>query len=74
MSNKIQGFISLYDYLGKPAGGELAKRVFTKAKKTKQKYKIKILPFVVHEDEETKTVIKRVIAYKRSFLNEYFKK
>lgn len=32
-NNKLQGYISLFDYLGKPAGGELAKRVFTKCKK-----------------------------------------
>lgn len=64
MNNKEE-FISLFDFLGKPAGGELGKKVFEEAKKQKQRTSIKQI--------ETKNYTGNIVLYKREFLDEYFK-
>jgi hypothetical protein len=59
------GLISLYDYLGYAAGGELGKQVATAAGKAKEKIGKRFV---------TNTRYKgKVMLYKREFLQEYFK-
>ena len=63
MENKIE-FMSLYEYLGKPAGGELGKLVYDKAKELKQP--------VETREVSTRTYTGKVIIYPREFLDSYF--
>jgi len=65
MENKTE-FLSLFDYLGRAAGGELGKAVYDKAKSTKQP--------VQKRKVETRTYKGEVLLYTREFLNEYFNK
>lgn len=59
------GLISLYDYLGYAAGGELGKEVATAAGKAKEK---------TGKRPITNTRFKgEVLLYRREFLEEYFK-
>jgi hypothetical protein len=57
--------LSLYDYLGKPAGPELGKQVNETAKTKKIKCTIK--------EVSTPTYKGRIMMYPKSFLDEYFK-
>ncbi len=59
-----ENFISLYDFLGRAAGGELGKEVFAKAKEQKQQFKSR--------DVSNKKYTGKIILYKREFLNSYF--
>lgn len=61
MENKM---MSLYDYLGRPAGGELGKQVYDAA------YQLKVPVETRHV--ETKTYTGDVMLYPNSFLTEYF--
>ena len=63
MKNKM---ISLYDFLGRPAGGELGKQVAEAALKAK-------VGFQTKEISNPKYTGK-IMMYPESFLNEYFKK
>lgn len=64
MENKEE-FISLFDFLGRPAGGELGKEVYAASKEAKQ---------LTHSRQvKTKNYTGNIVLYKRSFLNEYFK-
>jgi hypothetical protein len=60
-----ENYISLFDFLGKPAGGELGKKVAEEA--TKQKIKLQT------RDISTKTYTGKVMLYPKTFLAEYFK-
>lgn len=57
--------ISLYNFLGKPAGGAIGKAVYEAAKKAGEK--------VSSEEIKTKRYEGKVITYRREFLEEYFK-
>jgi len=59
-----ENFISLYDFLGKPAGGKLGKEVFARAKALKEK--------TYTRDVSTKTYTGKIMLYRREFLNSYF--
>ena len=59
-----ENFISLYDFLGRAAGGELGKEVFAKAKELKQQFKSR--------DVSNKKYTGKIILYRREFLNSYF--
>jgi hypothetical protein len=59
-------FLSLFDYLGRAAGGELGKAVYDKAKVAKQPVQTRTV--------ETKKYKGEVLLYTREFLNEYFNK
>lgn len=61
MENKM---MSLYDYLGRPAGGELGKQVYDAA------YQLKVPVETRHV--ETKTYTGDVMLYPNNFLTEYF--
>jgi hypothetical protein len=61
---KNQEFLSLYDYLNRPAGKELGKQVAAEAKATNQPIKTR--------DVETLNYKGKVYLYTREFLNEYF--
>lgn len=58
--------ISLFDYLGKPAGGELGKEVYAEARKRRIK--------VESREVESKGYTGKIMMYPKSFLNEYFNK
>ncbi len=58
-------FVSLFDYLGHAAGGELGKAVYAKAKETHQ-------PTQQRDVSNTKFTGK-VMMYPESFLDSYFK-
>lgn len=59
-----ENFISLYDFLGRAAGGELGKEVYAKAKALKQETQIRQI--------KTRNYDGNIVLYKRSFLSEYF--
>ena len=59
------GLISLYDYLGYAAGGELGKQVATAASKAKEKIGKRFVTNTRYKGE--------VLLYRREFLQEYFK-
>jgi len=61
---KNQEFLSLYDYLNRPAGKELGKQVAAEAKATNQPVRTRKV--------ETRTYKGEVLLYTREFLNEYF--
>lgn len=58
------GLISLYDYLGYAAGGELGKEVATAASKSKEKIGKRYITNTRYKGE--------VLLYRREFLQEYF--
>ena len=63
MENK-ETMLSLYDYLGKPAGSDLGAAVWQAAKKAK-----------IKPDERevvTKTYSGKILMYPKSFLDQYF--
>ena len=60
------GLISLYDYLGYAAGGELGKEVATAAGKAKEKIGKRFVTNTRYKGE--------VLLYRREFLKEYFNK
>lgn len=59
------GLISLYDYLGYAAGGELGKQVATAATKAKEKIGRRVVSNTRYKGE--------VLLYRKEFLEEYFK-
>lgn len=59
-------FISLYDFLGKAAGGQLGKEVFTEAKRRNEKYQMRPISNPKYTGE--------VVLYRTEFLSDYFKK
>lgn len=58
-------YLSLYDYLGYAAGGELGNKVYNYAK-THNIY-------VMSKEISNKKYVGRVLMYPKNFLNEYFK-
>lgn len=58
------GLISLYDYLGYAAGGDLGKEVATAAGKAKEKIGKRFVTNTRYKGE--------VLLYRREFLQEYF--
>lgn len=64
--NKQIPNVSLYDFLRKPAGGELGKRVYAEAVKQKSPTSFR--------EVKTKTYKGKIITYTREFLTEYFSK
>jgi hypothetical protein len=58
--------ISLYEYLGYPAGSALGKRVFAFAKLVKASHGMKNIPHSRYKNGQ-------IITYDRSFLDLYFK-
>ena len=58
--------MSLFDFLGKPAGGELGLKVYEKAAHLK-------IPMEQRE-VNTKNYTGKVMIYPETFLKEYFKK
>ncbi len=68
MENQLkenEEFVSLFEYLKKPAGGDLGKQVFAKAKSIGLVVKTK--------DITTPRYTGKVMLYPKSFLEEYFK-
>lgn len=63
MENNTQ-FVSLYDFLGRAAGGALGQEVYAKAKEMKSK--------TSSRDVNTKNYNGKVMLYDREFLNNYF--
>lgn len=61
---KTNEFLSLFDYLGAAAGGELGKAVSEASKKAGQEIKMR--------DVVTNKYQGKVILYKREFLENYF--
>lgn len=61
---KQEEFVSLYDFLGKPAGGELGKEVFEVSKRNK-------IPTRIREISNPKYKGK-VMLYPKEFLSKYF--
>ena len=57
-------FLSLYDYLGYPAGGELGKAVYNKARATNK--------IVKSREVETRSYKGIILLYTREFLDSYF--
>jgi hypothetical protein len=62
---KQEEFVSLFDFLGKPAGGELGKAVFEASK-------IRKVPSQIREISNPKYTGK-VMLYPKEFLVSYFK-
>jgi hypothetical protein len=58
-------YMSLYDFLGKPAGGELGKQVADAAKEAKIKFEIRPISNPKYTGN--------VMLYPKSFLELYFK-
>lgn len=58
-------FISLFDFLGRSAGGDLGKEVYAKAKELKKPTQQKAII--------NKTYSGKVMMYEHDFLVEYFK-
>jgi hypothetical protein len=61
---KQEEFVSLYDFLGRPAGGELGKEVFEASKRNK-------IPTKIREISNPKYNGK-VMLYPEEFLSKYF--
>ena len=59
-------YMSLFDFLGKPAGGELGLKVYEEAKRLK-------VP-MEQRGVSTKNYTGKVVIYPEEFLKEYFKK
>ena len=59
-------FISLFDFLGKPAGTQLGKEVFEEAKRRKEKTQMRPISNPKYNGE--------VVTYRSEFLTEYFNK
>ena len=57
-------FVSLFDFLGKPAGTELGKAVYMSAKNQRQVTKMR--------EVSNKKYTGKVVLYKPEFLEEYF--
>jgi len=57
-------FMSLFDYLGKPAGAQLGREVHAKAKEQKEKMKSKPVSMPNYTG--------KVMMYRKSFLDKYF--
>ena len=67
MESKIKSkMLSLYNYLGKPAGGELGKEVYAAAKKVRVKPETR--------EVSTKNYSGSVMLYPKEFLDSYFSK
>tara|TARA_R110002073_G_scaffold186080_1_gene344643 strand:+ start:449 stop:706 length:258 start_codon:yes stop_codon:yes gene_type:complete len=67
MESKIESkMLSLYDYLGKPSGGELGKEVYAAAKKLRVKPETR--------EVSTKNYNGSVMLYPKEFLDSYFQK
>jgi hypothetical protein len=66
MKNKNE-FLTLFNYLGKPAGSELGQKIFETAKKQKEKIQILHLPFKYEVEGEKK---RKVMMYKKEFLDK----
>lgn len=60
-----ENFMSLYDYLGKAAGGELGKKVFDAAKEQNQPYQLR--------EVSNPKFNGKVVLYTKEFLDKYFK-
>ena len=58
--------ISLYEYLGRPAGSALGKKVYAFSKLIKANHGTKIVPQSRHKGGQ-------IFTYERSFLDLYFK-
>ena len=56
--------MSLYDYLGRPAGSELGQRVAAAAARNRVKYETRHV--------STKTYSGDIMLYQKSFLDEFF--
>jgi Ran GTPase-activating protein (RanGAP) involved in mRNA processing and transport len=61
---KSNEMLSLYDFLGKAAGGSLGKAVADEAAKKKVKFKTKYVKNPAYEGE--------IMMYPKNFLEEYF--
>ncbi len=61
-----ENFMSLYDYLGKAAGGELGKKVFDAAKEQNQPYQLR--------EVSNPKFNGKVVLYTKEFLDKYFNK
>jgi hypothetical protein len=59
-------FVSLFDYLGHAAGGDLGRAVYAAAKKSRQPTQ--------QRDVSNKKYVGKVLLYTESFLDEYFNK
>lgn len=59
-----QEYMSLFDYLGHPAGTALGTQVYEAAKRCKEKTDTRIV--------STKTYNGKVLLYRKAFLQEYF--
>jgi hypothetical protein len=57
-------FISLFDFLGKPAGTQLGKEVFEEAKRRKEKIQMRSISNPKYNG--------KVVTYRSEFLTEYF--
>jgi 6-pyruvoyltetrahydropterin/6-carboxytetrahydropterin synthase len=64
-TTKKEEMLSLYDYLGRPAGSELGKKVAEVATKLKVSINVR--------EVQTKTYKGQVLLYPKSFLESYFK-
>lgn len=64
-TTKQEEMLSLYDYLGRPAGSELGKKVAEVATKLKVSINVR--------EVQTKTYKGQVLLYPKSFLESYFK-
>lgn len=59
-------FMSLYDFLGKAAGGQLGKEVFAEAKRRKEKFLMRPVSNSKYTGD--------VVLYRSEFLSDYFNK
>jgi hypothetical protein len=64
MSTNKEEFVSLFDFLGKPAGSETGKQVYAAAKKAGEK--------VNNQSVSNKKFTGKVLTYRRGFLDIYF--
>jgi hypothetical protein len=62
--SEIQQFMSLFDFLGKPAGTQLGKEVFDNSKKLKIKVKIREISNPKYTG--------KIVLYPKPFLDLYF--
>jgi hypothetical protein len=64
LEQKPQEYVSLFDYLGHPAGTALGTQVYEAAKRCKEKTDTRIV--------STRTYNGKVLLYRKAFLQEYF--
>jgi len=64
MSTEKEEFVSLFDYLKKPAGSETGRLVYAAAKKAGES--------VNNQDVNTARFQGKVLTYRREFLDKYF--